>query len=500
MLKLGYSEVDITPSGFVETVGFNRKDNMSRGVLKALLAQVAVWETENVYCLITIDSIGFKKALTDNLRNMVCRALNTSIDKVMISFSHCHSAPNAGVETDYYELVCRKIEESAKNAMRQLHKVYTGCGNAYVDIGVNRREGNISTDKRVGILKVCNADKEGKTELIILRLTAHCNALKRDNYMISPDFFGDIRDVMEGHYNCPIMIIQGAAGNIAPKYFNSKETPVDALGEKYIRSENALQDIAQEVLKQSAPIIEKIQVESEADILMYSKNIVLYAHVPDYETACKIAKEAKTECGIDGENWLREVKKLNDCGIKTQEENVEVQYFKIGNMCLCGVPYEIMVEFAIGAEQALKDEFFYFNGYTNGCLSYFPTEDEFDRGGYEVWWSLLIYYSYFNRVFPFMRESAAKLLDFAVGNAPKKYLIVKKHIDEMDYCSLLSTGAPDNEFDSESREISNKINNAHTEQDIARIIAKVFNATFGNKDAEDCFIDCAKKIHVDLHL
>ncbi len=38
-----------------------------------------------------------------------------------------------------------------------------------------------------------------------------------------------------------------------------------------------------------------------------------------------------------------------------------------------------------------------------------------------------------------------------------KYLIVKKYIDEMNYCSLLSGGAPDNEFDSESQEISDRI-------------------------------------------
>lgn len=29
---------------------------------------------------------------------------------------------------------------------------------------------------------------------------------------------------------------------------------------------------------------------------------------------------------------------------------------------------------------------------------------------YEVYWSLLIYYKYFNRVFPFEKESASKLI------------------------------------------------------------------------------------------
>lgn len=80
-----------------------------------------------------------------------------------------------------------------------------------------------------------------------------------------------------------------------------------------------------------------------------------------------------------------------------------------------------------------------------------------------------------------------------------KYLIVKKHIDEMDYCSLLSGGAPNDEFDSESQEISDKITDAHTEQDIAGIIAEVFNRTFNDNVAASCFDDCAGKIYADLH-
>ena len=124
----------------------------------------------------------------------------------------------------------------------------------------------------------------------------------------------------------------------------------------------------------------------------------------------------KKYCGIDGQGWLNEVKGLLGCGVTHQEESIEVQYFRIGAWCICGLPYELMEEFAVGAMEKIQDAFFYLNGYTNGCLTYFPMEEEFDRGGYEVYWSMLIYYIYFNRVFPFERESATKLLEFVVEN------------------------------------------------------------------------------------
>lgn len=413
MLRMGYAEVDITPLKSIETVGFGREDNMSRGILKPLMAQVCLWEEEELGCLITIDSLGFTKELTDALRERVSSVLQVTMDKVMVCFSHCHSAPNADVEKEYYEMVCGKIEKAVANTKEKLCEVCVGWGNAKVTIGVNRRQKTEPKDKRAGVLKVCNAGN-GALELLLLRVTSHCNVLKADNYMISPDYFGEIREKFKEQYGCPIMIIQGASGNIAPKYFQSELTPVDASGELFIRSKTGLQDMAQEVLSKVLPVIEQIQMEKEAILDMYSKHLMLSAQVPDLEIAKQIAAEAKEFCGIDGKNWLKEVKRLRRCGIYQQEEEVEVQYFKIGEWCLCGVSYELMEEFALRAMEKLQDEFFYLNGYTNGCLSYFPMEEEFDRGGYEVYWSMLIYYIYFNRVFPFEREAAMRLLEYVV--------------------------------------------------------------------------------------
>ena len=411
-MKFGYAEVNITPHAMVETVGFGRADNMSRGILKPLSAQVSVWEDEERCCLITIDSLGFKKDLTDKLRNRICCVLGVSLEKVMVCFSHCHSAPNAAVETEYYEMVCSKLEKAVALAQNRLCEVCVGYGNASVTIGVNRRQRTEALDKRAGVLKICK--ENGEMALLLLRVTAHCNVLKGDNYLISPDYFGEIREVLSLQYGCPVMVIQGSAGSIAPKYFQSAETPVDATGELYVRSKSGLKDMALEVLRETAPVIDKIEVAQNKVLGMSAKQLTLYANVPDYEQALQIAKEAKEYCGIDGTGWLEEIKQLIDNGVKKQEERVEVQYFTIGTWCLCGVPYELMEGFALRAWEKTGNEFFYLNGYTNGCLTYFPTEEEFDRGGYEVYWSMLIYYIYYDRVFPFVREAASKLVEFAV--------------------------------------------------------------------------------------
>ncbi len=68
--------------------------------------------------------------------------------------------------------------------------------------------------------------------------------------------------------------------------------------------------------------------------------------------------------------------------------NVHLNQINEGKWCICGVPYELMTEFALESMEQLNNSFFYVNGYTNGCLSYFPTEEEYDKGSYEVYWSI----------------------------------------------------------------------------------------------------------------
>ncbi|MEA4894934.1 MAG: hypothetical protein VB064_06690 [Oscillospiraceae bacterium] len=129
--------------------------------------------------------------------------------------------------------------------------------------------------------------------------------------------------------------------------------------------------------------------------------------------------EAKKEANIDGVAWLAEVQRLTQRGVGTQTDNIELQYFAVDDGCLCGVPNEIMCEFALRSGESLKSDLFYFGGYTNGCTGYFPTEEEYDNGGYEVYWSMLIYYIYHGRVSPLNRVSATTLIEAAVNNAPR---------------------------------------------------------------------------------
>lgn len=423
--KLGFVEVDITPNKPVETVGFGRKDEISRGVLKPLLAQISLWEfKDKKYCLIAIDHICFLTDHADLLRTDIGNILNIKKENVMICFSHTHSAPNETAEIEYFRFACSQIKSGIKEAIKDMTPVKVGWGNAYGDIGINRRdncdESNEKIDRRIGILKVTDADS-GQLRLLLLRLTAHSNVLKADNYMISPDYFGAVRELLVSKYNCHIMVTQGASGNVSPKYFNSNLDFVIGAqnNKKFVRSKTALEDMAKEVYENVDKVINLIETKNTTNLEIYSVYKEFYSEVPTYERALEIAKEAKIECNIDGTRWLKEVKKLIHAKVEKQIDNMEIQYFVLNNGCLCGVANEIMCELALSAMTIMNNDKFYLGGYTNGCTGYLPTEYEFDEGGYEVYWSMLIYYIYYRRVFPLNRNSATILIETAVQNVQK---------------------------------------------------------------------------------
>jgi hypothetical protein len=392
---LGFSEVDITPLFNVQTIGFNKKDNLSRGILHKLFAQISIWSSEDEKCcLLAIDHIGFSCQEANILRDKIASRLCITRDKVMLCFSHTHSAPNTSIEQEYFGFLCKQVLLGLSKAEENAAPIKAAWSITEADIGINRRDKQGILDRRVAILKIVDADTE-KLRLLLLRVTAHGNVLLQDNYLISSDFIGVTRKLLEENYNCKVMITQGASGNIKPKYTGSLE---------------ALDQMAHEINNAVGACIEKLKPCRIEKLSMFTQTETFFADVPTLKRAKEISDEAMHENNIDGTNWLKEITSLHSKNIKQQRAEIEIQYFVLNNGCFCGVPNEIMCEIAVEVVKECNDNFIYLGGYTNGCDGYLPTADEYDKGGYEVLHSYLIYYIYHDTVMPLNRDTADKLI------------------------------------------------------------------------------------------
>ena len=426
---MGYEERIITPDKPVQMAGYDaRIDNWSRGVMKDLKAQILVIKkNEERFCLITIDSLGFTVALTSFLRMRVAEILTVRMEQVMICFSHTHAAPNAAVEQEYYDFVYQSILSGVKKADESMVPVYAGWGIAENTVGINRRESGQPIDPRIGVLKICGEDEE-KIKVLVVRVTAHCNVLMPDNYLISPDYFGEAREALERRYGCNVMMVQGASGDVRPRYRQENADYLETHpSEEHLmnisvqmkersdaQSQKALKDMAQAVCESLHPVVDQIKPKPVSRISMFSVKSSFYADVPELRRAGEIAAEAWEMGRIDGKGWLMEVERLQNKGEKKQRAEIEIQFFAINDGCFCGVPNEAMSDIAVNIWKKSDNPILFFNGYTNGCSSYLPTAAEYDKGGFEVLWSNLLYYQYHGRVMPLNRDTAHQLEDEVV--------------------------------------------------------------------------------------
>lgn len=412
-LEFGFSETEITPHTPIQTIDFGVQEPAT-GVERALMTQATAWRLGETICaVIAIDHIGFAIDHARSLRTRIADLIGAGLEQVMLCFSHTHAAPNDSAEPEYSEWVDERVLDAVRRAMNGMLPVRAAWGCADVEIGVNRRMG-AALDRRAGILKVVDA-KTGANAFALLRLTAHGNALKADNRLISPDWIGAARDWISKKLHCPVMIAQGASGNVAPKYFCSKLKPPDAddTSGRFVRTNDALSEMARAVWKGVGRVFDGIQAREVRTLRMHSARKALLARVPEMPRAREIAEEAHRAAEIDGARWLREVARLNAEGVKEQYETVEMQFFQLDEGALIGVANEIMCELALEvAKKAGKTVFL--GGYTNGSAGYLPTAEEYDRGGYEVFWSMLEYFMYYPRVMPLERDSAETIVEMAL--------------------------------------------------------------------------------------
>lgn len=422
-VRMGYGEADITPMEPVQLVGFYRPDNRSRGVRDPLRLQALVWESGRERgCLLTVDSLGFTVELTGILRDRAAGMLHIQREQVMVCFSHTHSAPNAAEEPDYFEMVCRCALKAADQAAENMVAKLAAWGIGKSCIGLNRRNEPDQEDDRLGILKLVSVNGQGP-EVLLLRVNAHANVLSGDNWLISADYFGEARKRLEEKYGCKVMMVQGAAGDIRPRFRQDNAEYVeihcfDMAGEgfpeeyteKYTaQSRIALEEMADSICGSVDSVAGTLDPRPLTRVGIHSSFCRFAADVPSEKQAADITEEAGREGNIDGRMWLEEVKRLRNEGIKSQYGDIEIQYLYMGEGCLCGVPNEAMCRIGLDIYREAGEPLLFFNGYTNGCSSYLPAAGEYDKGGYEVLWSSLVYFPYHGRVMPLNRDTAEVL-------------------------------------------------------------------------------------------
>lgn len=87
-----------------------------------------------------------------------------------------------------------------------------------------------------------------------------------------------------------------------------------------------------------------------------------------------------------------------------------------------------------------------------------------------------------------------------IENIKKAMKTIKDIIDKNDPIGLINIGAPSDEYDSETKQISNGLDKCNSEEDVLNMVYKIFKDSFDEDIAgkKDTFKNIAKQIYENI--
>ncbi|MEH7221332.1 neutral/alkaline non-lysosomal ceramidase N-terminal domain-containing protein [Bacillus toyonensis] len=410
MSKVGVCKVDITPPLGIDFIGYHR-DTGINNIEERIYGTIFVFEKDEMKTVfISIDNIGMLVEDTNFIREQVASRLHVPFERITVVYTHTHSGPETvgddPLVQSYKTLLVNNVVHGAVTANNNLKLCEVGWSVTTGNIGVNRRERtpdgrakmgtNVDgvVDKRIGMLAIRDAETKELSGILVF-CTAHPNVLKGNSDELSADYPGMTREILEKIVNCPVIIVQGAAGNVNAKYRGSRE---------------ALKQMAYTLSGHVLTMLPTVTYSPIVNVRTVSSTMQMkLKDIPEIDEIQKMAQLAEKQWGVNADEWLAIVLEKYEQGMRRLSIDLEVQLFQVNDGIFSGIPMEPFSETALEMKEILQNELAFFGGYMNGYIGYLPTKEEFSYGGYEVELSPVVYGPVTNLLMP-PEENTAELV------------------------------------------------------------------------------------------
>ena len=430
--KVGVSRANITPEKPVWMAGYGFRDRESEGVWQDIWAKALALEDRDgrVGVIVTIDICAIGKAVSDEIRDRVEREFSLKRDQIIINVSHTHSGPQLVGAIDHIfpgltgdnmariEAYTRRFKDEIVALVghalesRRTARVFTGQGT--VRFAVNRRrnkEGALTSttelkgpsDHAVPVLRAVDAD--GRTIAVLFGYA--CHNTTANLYQICGDYAGYAQSEVERmHPGATAMFFQGCGSdqNPLPRRCGNRFSKVVQYG--------------RELAAAVAQVLSDEMTEREGVLVTRYEEITLpLQKVPSSGEL----ERAAAEIGGGAEpryiwEWAKKMQRTIDAaGVLPESYPYPVQYWQIGSQRLFALGGETMVGYSVALKTRYGDDTFVM-GYCNDVMSYIPTKEAWDEGGYEVQMAHVV----FGLPAPWTHDITDRILAAACGLADKR--------------------------------------------------------------------------------
>lgn len=397
-LMLGVSRRDITPEIGALLMGYN-PHTVSNKINDKLNTTAFVFKygTTKV-ALVSITVCLISDTICNELRQKISEITDIPFENIMLSATHTHSGPITTDMVGWGEPDLKYLEEnfypnvinSVKEANEKLTFVEMGysIGNSYV--GINRRELNDKNEIAFGqcewgafnpkMTVISFKDCDQNIIANIIHYGCHATAAG-NNLEISRDWPGVMTDILERESGAITAFFNGPEGDVGPRLSNGH-----TVGQKNIQHAMDLGAVAGydavRIFKQINHYYNPVLTVSSRLLELKLSPRVSYEYAKEqYE----LFKNETINIRAQSRDYYEKIIKSYENGYKEKEYTYIPQTaFKLGDIAFAGFPYELFSEIGMRINKMSSIGHVMSIACTNGTLSYFPTEEQLCRGGYEV--------------------------------------------------------------------------------------------------------------------
>ena len=243
--RFGIGRVDITPPvGIYHRFWGAASHDQATGVHRPLTATAVILQPLDAtgaserHVLVAIDHCLFRDDDMQRLRDETARLIEVDAANITFTFSHTHSGghicraradqPGGEMIGPYLDGLPGEIGKAFHSARDSLQTATLTYGQSTCNMGRHRDFWDetssqfvcgFNPDEPLDLpLDVVRATSEnGDVLASIVNYSCHPTTLAWDNTLISPDYIGSLREVVERATDAPCVFLQGPSGDIGPR-------------------------------------------------------------------------------------------------------------------------------------------------------------------------------------------------------------------------------------------------------------------------------------------
>ena len=440
--QAGISRQDVTPPVGIRLIGYAVREGVSHAVDEPLtLTALAIRGQNTTVIFVGIDIALMDIEFADKFRQACAKAVDIEASNIVVNFSHTHCAPAVGtflnfdteeqmaLQGDFTKLLFAGGVKACQEAIGSLQPARMGVGWGECHGNINRRlkgpdgkvllgeDPNGVCDHSVGVIRV--DDLDGKPIAVAFRYSCHTVTVGPKTNVISPDFIGPARSLIENNLKCPSIFLQGCAGNSNPAsgigqlpdsdpdFTNEKIRSGQMLGGEVVKT---AQNIRTHIERAEPKLVQSIAVywlyenklippgpEGSVRIDETRMNLPLKDFPPLHEVQQERAEWAAKLDEARNKNeseWIvnpllrfdNQAQRRLEAAEKGNPHMVSfpIQVIALGELKIVSIPFEPMMETGLSLRKSLGGGDVFVLGYTNGSVAYLPTPKISAEGGMEA--------------------------------------------------------------------------------------------------------------------